>query len=38
MEGIEEIEAFLIEDLLFPPAFEPWLAGHVANAPAVGTR
>lgn len=38
LEGISDIEAYLVEDILFPRAFEGWLAGHVANAPTPGAR
>lgn len=36
LPGIDRIEAYLIEDILFPEAFEAWLAGHVADPPSIG--
>ncbi len=37
LPGIDQVEAYLIEDILFPLAFEAWIASHVADPPSGGT-
>lgn len=33
LPGLASLESYLVEDILFPDAFETWLASHVATSP-----